>query len=248
MSKLSTLLTKRMKGSTKHEEKMDALAQRSSKGDLSSFSGVFRVANLSAQERDELKAILQQFCQEGHPIEDDLLTISQITSEVKAINNQAIILHGERIKKAQEVLRNYHDGAFSAWLSATYGNRQTPYNFLQYYDFYTSVPTELQKRIECMPRQVIYTLATRDIEQKQKEAFIAKYEGQTKDELLTQVRTEFPLEKEDQRRGESEGEKYIKSLENLVSKARKRSFMPSLEEKKTINLLLDQIRITLLQR
>lgn len=66
----------------------------------------------------------------------DLAELSLITSEVKAINNQAAILHGERIKKAQTLLKSYQEGAFSAWLNATYGNRQTPYNLMQYYEFF----------------------------------------------------------------------------------------------------------------
>ena len=90
----------------------------------------------------------------------DLEFLTTITSEVKAINNQAIILHGERIKQCTRTfLTKYRDGAFSAWLISTYGNRQTPYNFLQYYEFYQSLNLELQKRMDDMPRQVVlYTL------------------------------------------------------------------------------------------
>ena len=46
-------------------------------------------------------------------------------------------------KERKTILKNYRDGAFSAWLIATYGNRQTPYNFLQYYELYITLPEHL---------------------------------------------------------------------------------------------------------
>src|ERR1700677_3684402 len=116
MSKFNDLLNLRFKTKETQQPKMTALVERSNNGDLSSFSGVFRVMPLNDQEKEDLEAL------------------TAITSEVKAITNQAVILHGERIKRAQEILKKYRDGAFTAWLFATYGNRQTPYNFLQYYE------------------------------------------------------------------------------------------------------------------
>jgi hypothetical protein len=248
MSKLSALLTKRMKGNTQNENKMDALAKRSSTGDLSSFSGVFRVVDLSDQERSQIQTILQEYQKEDQEIEEDLTTISQITSEVKAINNQAIMLHGERIKKTQSILRDYHDGAFSAWLIATYGNRQTPYNFLQYFDFYSALNNELQKQVDCMPKQVIYTLASRNVSDEQKQQFIQEYNGQTRDELIGKMRTNFALDEDDKRKAVSDNERYLHQLERLLGAAKKRSFSPSIEEKNTINMLLDQIRLIILKK
>jgi len=147
MTKVNSLLSQRLKMATEKLSKMTSLVEMSSSGNLSSFSGVFRVTPLSEKEQEALQQLLQEYGSEKQDIQNDLDTLSSITAEVKAINNQAIILHGERIKRAQDILKSYRDGAFSAWLIASYGNRQTPYNFLQYYELYTSLPQQLHPKL-----------------------------------------------------------------------------------------------------
>src|SRR5689334_7208137 len=161
MSKINSLLTERCKSAKQKISKMTDLVEKSSKGELSSFSGVFRISPLSENENQALKNLLDQYKNETQETDADLTALSTLTAEVKAINNQAIILHGERIKRAQQILINYQDGAFTAWLIAAYRNRQTPYNFLQYYELYRSLPHELHAKIDEMPRQAVYTLVSR---------------------------------------------------------------------------------------
>src|SRR3989344_4313281 len=200
MSKFNDLLHLRFKQKETQQPKMAALVERANNGDLSSFSGVFRVAALGAKEKEHLESILKSYRQgEFQDIDPDLKALSALTSEVKAITNQAVILHGERIKKAQEILKKYRDGAFTAWLFATYGNRQTPYNFLQYYEFYTLMPTTLHPTMDQMPRRVIYSLASRAGSLDKKEHIVKTYKGQPKQELLHLIRLEFPLAEEDKR-------------------------------------------------
>ena len=201
MSKFNDLLHLRFK--PKNEQptnKVTALVERSNKGDLSSFSGVFRIAALNEKEKSAIESILKNHRQsDSHSIDLDFAALSAITSEVKAIANQAVILHGERIKRAQEILKKYRDGAFTAWLYATYGNRQTPYNFLQYYEFYTSMPSATHPLIDQMPRQAVYSLASRSGSIEKKEAIVKSYCGQAKQELLKLIRIEFPLAEDDKR-------------------------------------------------
>lgn len=200
MSKFNDLLNLRFKTKETPQAKMTALVERASNGELSSFSGIFRVSPLSEQEKSELQAILQAHRHsETDEIEIDLKALSAITSEVKAITNQAVILHGERIKKAQEILKKYRDGAFTTWLYAIYGNRQTPYNFLQYYEFYTVTPQPLHSKIDQMPRQAVYSLASRNGDLERKLEIVRTYAGQPKQELLKIIRQEFPLDEEDKR-------------------------------------------------
>ncbi len=200
MAKVNDLLTTRFKKASEKLSKMTELAERSSSGKLSSFSGVFRVSPLSESEEDILRNLLSEYSTEKQDISSDLQFLSAITSEVKAINNQAAILHGERIKRAQEILKKYRDGAFSSWLMTTYGNRQTPYNFLQYFELYSKLNKELQDKVDMMPRQAVYTLATRKCPQERKEDLIKGYKGETKKELLTLIRQRFPLPSKDKRR------------------------------------------------
>jgi hypothetical protein len=201
MGKFQDLLHLRLRQKESPKVKMTSLAERSSSGNLSSFSGVFRVSSLNEKEKETLFELLNHFKQDSYEgTEQDFASLSTITSEVKAITNQAVMLHGERIKKAQDILKNYKDGAFTSWLLATYGNRQTPYNFLQYYEFYTSMPLDLHPTIDQMPRQVIYTLASRSGSPEKKESIVKNYQdGQSKQELLTLIRKAFPLDRDDKR-------------------------------------------------
>lgn len=200
MSTVNALLNERLKKKQQKTPKAAALAKQSARGNLSGFSGIFGTAELSPQEKDMLQEILLEYSDGKANIKKDLTSLIGITSEVKAINNQAALLHGERIKKAQTVLKNYQDGAFTAWLIATYGNRQTPYNFLQYYEFYTLIPMQLRPQIELMPRQAIYTLASREGTLEKKVEIVEEYQGETKDELLRIIRDSFPLSGKDRRR------------------------------------------------
>ncbi len=179
---------------------MAALVEKANKGDLSSFSGVFRVAPLNASEKNRVQSILEEYREDASfDVEADVELLSAITSEVKAIANQAVILHGERIKRAQTLLKKYKEGAFTAWLYVTYGNRQTPYNFLQYYEFYTAMPSAVHSLIDQMPRQVIYSLASRSGSLHRKEEIVKSYQGESKQVLLQKIREEFPLSEEDKR-------------------------------------------------
>ena len=240
MSKVNSLLSERLKNSKQKPTKMRNLAEMSSSGNLSSFSGVFKVTSLNKKEREAIEEILSQYCNEEQEIGEDLASLAAITSEVKAINNQAAILHGERIKRAQEILKSYRDGAFSAWLIATYGNRQTPYNFLQYYELYISLPQLLHPKLDEMPRQAVYILASRSGPLEKKQEIISNYQGQPKQELLTLIRDSFPLARNDKRR-QNLADFAITSLARLQESLKHPSFTPTLKQKKAIKDLLKSI-------
>lgn len=243
MVKFNDLLNLRLKSKEKQTPKMTALAELSSKGSLSSFSGVFKINKLNDNEREALSNILQNFREEEKQsnIDQDLQNLITITAEVKAITNQAVILHGERIKKAQEILKNYKEGAFSLWLVNTYGNRQTPYNFMQYYDFYMQMPQTLRPQIDTMPRQAIYTLASRNGDLEKKQEIIQSYQGQPKQELLSIIRKLFPLPEEDKRQPNL-AEQIISSLKRVNSLFTHPLFKPTDEQKQTIEKLLNKFK------
>ncbi len=224
MSQVNTLLSERLSKNKKKSSKTAALAERSASGNLSGFAGVFGMSELSPHEKDLLETILNEYAHGDENIPKDFKSLLSITSEVKAINNQAALLHGERIKRAQNILKQYRDGAFTSWLMATYGNRQTPYNFLQYFEFYESLSSPLRQQIETMPRQAVYTLASRDGDLKEKHEIVQQYQGQSKDELLKMIRERFPLSDQDQRR-RKQGElalHLLKRVLNLLSEKKAR--------------------------
>jgi hypothetical protein len=240
MGKINDLLSLRFKQKETAETKTTALAELSQKGALSSFSGIFNVIGLNTGEKDILLKILQNYHNENSNVEKDFQSLSSITSEVKAISNQAVILHGERIKKAQLILKDYKEGAFSAWLIATYGNRQTPYNFLQYYEFYHSMPSTLHSKMEIMPRQAIYTLASRQGDQTKKEEIINNYNTQPKQILLSIIRKEFPLQEQDKRQ-ENVAEQVIVALKKLKYLTGQRKFKPDAIQLKEVKFLISEI-------
>ncbi len=245
MAKFQALLNLRLKSRESQKKNMNSLAERSQNGSLSSFSGVFRVAPLGDREKETIESILKNFREnEDYSVEEDLESLAMITSEVRAITSQAVILHGERIKKAQTILKSYQDGAFTAWLVATYGNRQTPYNFLQYYEFYIAMPSALHPKIDKMPRQAVYTLASRsgDIEEKGK--IVEEFYEEPKRFLLEEIRRKFPLPQTD-KRAPKIGPQILYSLQKAKALLKKGPIDES--EEKRILILLEEIRKMLKQ-
>lgn len=214
MSQINDLLSQRTKKGD-NLSKMATMAKQSASGQLTSFSGVFSVQELSGIEKEKLQELLTAYSTPECNLVSDLQELISLSSEVKAITNQAALLHGERIKKAHSLLVRYRDGAFTSWLMTVYGNRQTPYNFLQYYEFYHSLSRPLRLRIEQMPRQAIYTLASRNGSMEKKEELILSYKGETKAALLEAIRQQFPLEIQDRRR-ENLGEKALANMRTAI--------------------------------
>ena len=238
MSKFNTLM-ERFKSPKK--EKMNELVERSHTGQLSSFAGVFQVNPISEQEQASLQSILEKYKTENTDISADLRSQTAITSEVKAISNQAVILHGERIKRAQQLFKSYRDGAFSTWLLKTYGNRQTPYNFMQYFELYQALPKKLQGIIDEMPRQAIYSLSSRSVPHEKKEAFIQNYQGETKTELLEKLRKAFPLAKQDKRnpnKAKNAQEHLMRALKAIQDDL----FSPTEDEKSELKKIIHEIQ------
>ena len=239
MAKINDLLTQRFKSAGEKLSKMTNLAELSSSGNLSSFAGVFKIAPLTLQEEEALKTLLTEYS-ESDLSEEDFLLLSSLTSEVKAINNQAILLHGERIKKARDLLKSYKEGAFTAWLMATYGNRQTPYNFLQYFELYTELSPLLLPKLDEIPKQAVYALASREGPFEKKQEIIKNYKGEPKQEFLALIRREFPLNLQDKRAKDLSGFA-IRALSKLLSHLQEGPFNPSPHQKKSLKELLNSL-------
>lgn len=201
----------------KEATKVQALATQSATGQRSSFQGFFAIKELTTEEKTTLHLLLDTFRQsEEQDISKDFEMLTTLTAEVKAITNQAVLLHGQRIQIAQTLLKRYKEGAFSQWLIKTYGNRQTPYNFLLYYEFHEALSVDLRKKLEDIPRQAIYVLASRSIAFEKKQEIVASYEGQTKEEMLKAIRSLFPLLPKDKRRS-TIGQSILVNIEKQVA-------------------------------
>ena len=197
MGNIKTLLENRFKKPA--SDKMESLAKKRLDGELSPFLNGFTNPKLSPQEEAKFRQLLEEYSFSQEISDLDLQQLCHLSAQVKQIHHQAVLLHGERIKKARELLKSYREGAFSAWLLLTYGNRQTPYNFLVYYEFFSILPDPLKLELGKMPRQAVYTLASREGDLEKKEAIIRNYQGETKGEILEIIRREFPLLPTDRR-------------------------------------------------
>ncbi len=237
VDKKGSMLLQRLKSSVAKSAKMDELAERSTSGSLSSFSGVFNVNPIEEKDLLPLQTLLEKHARNSSNLKHDLGILSTLTSEVKAIHSQSIILHGERIQKAQKLLLNYTDGAFSAWLIHTYGNRQTPYNFLQYFEFYQTLSPPLQVKMMELPKQAVYTLSSRQGDMQKKEEIILEYNGETKKQLLSTIQEAFPLSIEDKRKSKK-AKNSIKLLREVKKVISHKDFKPSQSEKQEITTLL----------
>ncbi|MGA8164140.1 MAG: CT583 family protein [Waddliaceae bacterium] len=239
MTHVNAMLEKRLKQGEK-SSKMEEMAQKSAKGSLTPFSGMFSTGELQTKEKDLLEALLQKYSTDAPHLTEDLQALITITSEIKAIHSQSALLHGERIKKAQNILKAYRDGAFTTWLITTYGNRQTPYNFLHYYEFYIAMPKPLRTQVNAMPQQVVYSLASREGPLEKKQEIIENYRGETKTEMLQRIRDTFPLAVEDKRK-ENIGNGVLKSLKRLMALVSRRQSRLTVAQKGEIFEQLEQL-------
>lgn len=239
MANVNSLLNERLNKKGK-SAKVAELADRSASGNLSGAQVLFGQTELTVAEQDMLNTILFDYATDEANPQADILKLQAITSEVKAINNQAALLHGERIKRAHELLIRYREGAFTAWMIATYGNRQTPYNLMQYYEFYQAMPKKLRPQVEAMPKQAVYTLASREGSWDEKKQIVKGFDGETKHELLSMIRQRFPLSGSDRRKGNIV-ESVIASLERVGATLRNNRVVMSKAQKKMIRDLLSTI-------
>jgi hypothetical protein len=106
------------------------------------------------------------------------------------------------------------------------------------------MPKELLPKIDGMPRQAIYTLASRAGEIDQKVSVIKNYAGESKEEILNIIRKEFPLDRDDKRLPNIANQS-ISSLIRLKDLLNHSLFDPSEKQKVKISQLIEEIQTLL---
>lgn len=207
----------------------------------SNFNGLFGQYNLTEEERLSIVTLLKssQLPSRSSASKDflfDCQKLQEITANLKGIKAQSILLQGEQLAQAQKLLKNYREGVFSRWLIATYGNRQTPYSILQYYEFHQKLTDPQQKKIEKMPKKAAYTLASREAPLEKKVALLEKYNPKLDKpaDIILLVQENFPKKEADGRKGVTFAQMACKKIADLCSaiEASKPLFSPP--EKKLI--------------
>lgn len=173
-------------------------------------------------------------------VQEHVAQLTEITKQIKSISAQSVLLHGERIKEAQQLLKDYREGAFTRWLMSTYGNRQTPYSMLRYYEFYQSAPRGTRTLIESAPKKAVYLLAARTGDNDKKLDFIQKYSDSSQSDLLLLIQDEFPVPQTDKRKPLIAGT--ISSMTSLCMKLEKRSTQVSEDDRLAIKHLIERLK------
>lgn len=162
---------------------------------------------LTLLEARDLEHLLFQTFQPGMRTEEqvgkDFEELKALTDEIKSINKQQIVLVGERLFRAREILKNYGDGitSFTKWLDKLFSSRRTAYNILNYYEFYSELPSiELKTELKKLPLKVAYCLSSRQAPLNQKVEIIKGYSGQKPEDTLLLIKERFPVAENDKRR------------------------------------------------
>lgn len=140
---------------------------------------------------EEFKETLRECAPEEANIEKDTEALIEISEQLKSIRKQQAILHGERILRAKNILKKYKAKAFSSWILITYGNRQTPYNFLYYYTFYIELSREMKALVEQIPLSITYQLSSKNICSDEKIKFIKNHHKKPFNQMKTELKKSF---------------------------------------------------------
>lgn len=208
---------------------------------VNNFNSVFNTQPLEEKESLGLETLLVDHFLPGKVSEDqigkDLGQLKTITAEIKAISNQGIVLTGERIQKAREILKPYKDGAFTKWLESTFGSRRTAYNVLSYYELYSDLPNNmLKERFKKFPQKAAYLLASKDADIEEKAKIIEDYHESSTNELVMLIQDRFPPDCNDGRRKDA-NRTLLDSIEQSLKKLSRRKNHLSTENLKQIAYL-----------
>ena len=173
---------------------------------VNSFSSVFNLSTISEKEAQEIEELLVQVAENLSAVEikRDIARVQNITAEVRSINKQGLILIGERLTKAREILRKYGDGTstFSDWLVKTFGSKRTAYNILSYYELHEALPSAaMREKFKLLPLKAAYILASRKGELEQKVEIVESYAGEKPRLMIEKIQKALPLKRGDKRKG-----------------------------------------------
>ena len=168
---------------------------------INSFSSIFGPIQLDEKDSLTIEQLLKECPVSESQTEKDIVEMKRLTAEIKSIGRQGLVLIGERVYKAREVLKPYGDGSFTQWLIDTFQSRRTGYNYLAYYEFYQELPNqELKDVFKRIPQKSAYKLASRKGNFEVKFKILKDYHHLPIDEIDAIIEDMLPVEMGDQRK------------------------------------------------
>lgn len=218
---------------------------------VNAFTAIFNPKSLDPQEETKMQKLLfENFELDGFSEErdnaklsQDFQNIKQLTSEIKGIQKQNLVLIGERIDRARSILKSYKDGTFTKWLQHVFSSKQTGYNILAYYLFLMTLPEDLQETFKRLPQKAAYVLASRDGDLQTK-IEILQDPAMDAENILPAIREKLPLAENDRRKTKGASlllaENLLKTMEKL--NASKSMLNEEIKEKLlSVRSLIDEI-------
>ena len=191
----------------------------------SAFRSVFAIQELDQTESLEIQEILEVSGDRApEDVQRDFTLLKNITAEIKSIQKQSILLIGERIFQARNILKLYGDGSttFTKWVDVAFSSRRTAYNSIAYFEFYQVLPNDLlRQRLKLMSHKAVYMLASRGGDLKEKIHIIEECYHLKQDEIIPIIQKTFPVQESEKRR-QSALEADLQELERALGRVLER--------------------------
>lgn len=212
-----------------------------------SFSSVFDLRPLEGEDASRIENLLIENFVSGvisdDQVESDIARLKGITSEIKAIGRQSVLMMGERVHLASELLKPYRDGTFTKWLEVVFGSRKTGYNALSYYTFFNALPDDtLRRKFRDMPQKSAYILASRKggcVEVKAE--IVRDYHSLSHGELVALIQSKLPVKEKDGRSKKNSNAKLLSVIRDAVAKIDEKTL--TTDEIESLIKIFDQISL-----
>lgn len=121
--------------------------------------------------------------------------LKTITAQIKGIQKQGILLIGEKIFEARNLINQNTtlNTTFSDWISVAFKTKSSAYNALAYYEFYKNLPTNESRLVfQSIPYKAAYVLSSRRVCIEDKCKALANLKGLSNVEAISFIDRVFP--------------------------------------------------------
>ncbi len=248
MSEMNRLAQKFLALRSKPKEGEESEAKKQELNLHNSFRALFDAQKMTEDEVRNMQLIFSEHMAgqyDEESVRDDFRNLVQITTEVKSIQKQAVLLIGERVAKVRAILRKYSDekGAFTKWLKHTFNTLKTAYNALSFYEMYQVLPDEeLRKNFKAMPQKASYILASRQGDFGVKCDIIRDYRGEKQKEVIEIIAEKLPIAEGDKRGRQELGARTLMEMEELLDLLDRRIGLVRPSDKDRIEKMILRLR------